>query len=344
MMVRFRLSVFNRDLDSRPEQVPALFQREQGVLLFTPRESQHPWSAIARELSVALFPDEDPGRFAAGLKEVLAPESASEAATVLDELGFARLDTTVHKPPTPGEATGSLGTEASSDETIPPRSSDEVGRPNEPSALSAEDAIKNLLGLNAQPPLPPVPDAMIGDPPMSGQGGTGGQGGTEDGKGSTGKSKRPVLRSYIPSPDADNSVSEDEDDDDKPSRSPIDVAGVARVLEYESNCERIPTEMPHKNPGYDVESRNGSGQIVRYIEVKSFSGKWSDTFADLSRTQFRKASGLGDLFWLYVVERADTEDFQIYRIQNPALKANHFMFDDGWRATAEPDVSVKKGS
>jgi hypothetical protein len=93
--------------------------------------------------------------------------------------------------------------------------------------------------------------------------------------------------------------------------------------------------MPHWNPGYDVESRDAAGNIVRYIEVKSLSGYWKNTYAVLSRPQFEKALALGDIFWLYVVERAQSDDFRIHRIQNPALKANHFMFDDGWRATAE---------
>ena len=65
--------------------------------MFSLREGRMPWPAIARELSVALFPDEDPGKFAAGLKEILAAGSAVEAARLLDELGFARLDTTVQE-------------------------------------------------------------------------------------------------------------------------------------------------------------------------------------------------------------------------------------------------------
>jgi hypothetical protein len=114
-------------------------------------------------------------------------------------------------------------------------------------------------------------------------------------------------------------------------------------MQYELEAERTPREMPHNNPGYDVESRDGSGQIVRYIEVKSFSGRWEDTFADLSRTQFETANNLGELFWLYVVERAESDDYEIYRIQNPVLKANHFMFDDGWRSLAEPSGPSEKG-
>jgi len=122
----------------------------------------------------------------------------------------------------------------------------------------------------------------------------------------------------------------------------VDEAGIRRVLEYETQCGRIPKEMPHKNPGFDIESRDASGNIVRYIEVKSFSGKWRDTYAVLSRPQFNKASGFGDAFWLYVVERAQSSDFEIYRIQSPALRANHFMFDDGWLALSEQPSSASE--
>ena len=94
--------------------------------------------------------------------------------------------------------------------------------------------------------------------------------------------------------------------------------------------------MPHKNPGYDIDSRDANGNVVRYIEVKSFSGRWNNTYAVLSRPQFNKANELGNVFWLYVVERAESEDFQIHRIQNPPLNANYFMFDSGWRTLAEP--------
>jgi len=94
LVLRFRLRAFNRELTSHPEDVPALYDPQQHTLFYSKSDGHLPWSAIARELSIALFPDEDPGRFAPGLKEVLAPESAVEAGKTLDDLGFARLDAT----------------------------------------------------------------------------------------------------------------------------------------------------------------------------------------------------------------------------------------------------------
>ncbi len=118
-------------------------------------------------------------------------------------------------------------------------------------------------------------------------------------------------------------------------RSAVGQAGVARVMEYERTQGRIPQEMPTNHPGYDVKSFNATGQIQRYIEVKSFPGDWHGTAAGLTRKQFDRAIGLKDQYWLYVVERAQSADFRIHRIQNPAGKTDRFMFDDGWKQVAK---------
>lgn len=152
-----------------------------------------------------------------------------------------------------------------------------------------------------------------------------------------------MLRSYVPSPDGSNSETPS-DAADSDDCSSVDIAGVRRVLEHEQNAGRRPKEMPHTNPGYDVESSDGTGVVVRYIEIKSLSGAWRRSYAVLSRTQFDKASELQDLFWLYVVEHAERSDFRIHRIPNPALKANHFMFDDGWTATEEPNTESNEST
>ena len=334
LSIRYSLAVFGRELGSAAEQVPALYQYKQDVLLFGRRKGQMPWSAIARELAIALFPEEDPGRFAAGLKEVLAAETASEAAQILDELGFARLDTAVHTATATFDAAGMLGADlplCEIGEMVTPAGED---GPKERENLTPGEALKRLLGDDTAPPTPPVHDPSaepVGPSSSSG----GGKSARSARKG------RPVLRSYL----APSTTSEanQEDWEDKPSRSPVDEAGVRRVMDYERTQSRIPKEMPHKNPGFDIESRDVSGKVSRFIEVKSFSGPWRNTYAVLSRPQFDKATDSGDAFWLYVVERAESDDCEIHRVQNPARKANHFMFDDGWRATAEPSPSSEEG-
>lgn len=326
LVLRYRVYAFNRELTSPAEEVPALYDRHQGALFYTKRDDRIPWSAIARELAIALFPDEDPGRFAAGLKEVLAQESAVEAGKVLDELGFARLDTTVQEAPQAARAGGRLGTEE------PAQQLEDVPAPTMSTGdgLSAEDAIRQILGPNANAPAPTPP---IADPvPEIGTSHNGSSGKAQ----LTKAKKRPVLRSYVPSPtESDHEPPENQNGN---GRSPVDIAGVHRVMQYESSVGRYPKEMAHNNKGYDIESRDVHGTtVLRYIEVKSFSGDWDSTYADLSRDQFDKANEEREKFWLYVVERAESENFRLHRIQNPARKANHFMFDDGWRATAEAD-------
>lgn len=334
--IRYRLHVFNRELESPAEQVPALYQAEPNTLMFTLREGRVPWAAIARELTVALFPDEDPGRFAAGLKEALAPESAAEAAAILDELGFARLDASIQESPELGTPAGALGAidsvtggMAGPDGVDPP--TDQVGEP-----LTTEEALRRLLGGDTLPPTAPV------QPPGSEQSGTGGSSPTGKPWRTGKKSRRPVLRTFLPAPDVDGLESTEDAEMDEEPRSPVDIAGVQRVLAHELVSARTPKEMPHKHEGYDIESRDSSGKVVRYIEVKSFSGQWAHTYAVLSRPQFNKARELGQLFWLYVVERAESEDFKVHRIQNPALLANHFMFDDGWHALAESAPALEE--
>lgn len=334
--IRYRLHAFNSELESCAEQVPALFQAEPNTLIFTLRDGRAPWAAIARELTVALFPDEDPGRFAAGLKEALAPESAAEAAAILDELGFARLDTRVQESPEVGAAAGTLGAVDSAAGAMDATdwSSQQVDEGSED--LTTKEALRRLLGGDAPPPTSPI------QPPGGEPSGTGGVSGT-DKTGRTGKKRRrPVLRTFLPASDVDGLESTEDAETDEEPRSPVDMAGVQRVLAYELASGRTPKEMPHKNPGYDVESSDSSGKVVRYIEVKSFSGQWAHTYAVLSRPQFNKARDLGDSFWLYVVERAESEDFKMHRVRNPALLANHFMFDDGWHALAEPAAAIQE--
>ena len=309
LLIRYRLDLFNNKLQSDPEEAPALYQADRGTLLFV-RRALMPWSAIARELAIALLPEEDPGRYAAGLKEVLAARTIAEAAATLDELGFARLDTAVHEPPKTREAADTLGTD------LPP------GR----------DAAEQPLDRGVSAPTPPRPD------PGSELGGVGPPSGAVKTPGAAKRNSRDVLRSYL-SPDLADSRRRDADG---PSHSAVGEAGVRLVLEYEKANGRVPNEMSHGNPGYDIESRDATGQLLRIIEVKSFSGSWRNTFAELSRRQFEKANESGAAFWLYVVERSESDDFEIVRIQNPALRANRFMFDDGWRATAELALSSQE--
>jgi hypothetical protein len=112
---------------------------------------------------------------------------------------------------------------------------------------------------------------------------------------------------------------------------------MCRVLQFEESAGRLPSEMPHNHPGYDIESCSKVGAVERYIEVKSLKGDWDTYGRGLSRSQFIKAQELKNRYWLYVVERAEQDNFRISRIQNPAGRVGEFLYDDGWRDLAEAD-------
>jgi uncharacterized protein DUF3883 len=116
-------------------------------------------------------------------------------------------------------------------------------------------------------------------------------------------------------------------------------AGVRRVKWSEEAEGRTVLVMPLNNPGYDLESRNvADGEVERYIEVKSLSEKWGADGVGLTATEFGRARELGERYWLYVVERAKSDAPEIYRIQDPARKANWFFFDRGWSQVADPSA------
>ena len=112
-------------------------------------------------------------------------------------------------------------------------------------------------------------------------------------------------------------------------RSRIDQAGIVAVKAFEKQAGRSVTEMPHNHPGYDLESWIQSGEVLRFIEVKSTGADWNGVL--LSATQFRKAQELGGRYWLYVVENADSPTPNVFPIQNPAGLSEKFIFDAGWK-------------
>ena len=121
--------------------------------------------------------------------------------------------------------------------------------------------------------------------------------------------------------------------------------GEQAVLEFETSEGRIPEQQPVNNPGFDIVSRDESGQVDRYIEVKSLPGSWEQSFVSLTARQFREAQDRESLFWLYVVENTEHDTKNIIRIQDPASKIDKYTFDPGWRGAMrrsesndEPDL------
>ena len=357
LRIQYSLQTFKQEWSTEQENVPAHYLRGDGVLYFVRRVDQPPWPAVARELATILCPDTEPGQLASAIKDVLSAISHEKAEAMLDELGYPRLasaegDSTITSGVVDGLGEKFDVDDFVPDDTEPPSTAGDV---SDDGPASADDAIAGILGDGAAGPTPPPSE--LDKPEFAGSGTGGGNGGSTGGNGSssggtgggagshtgsgTGKRgeriKRPGyarLRSYvIPS----RQGAGDSDPEGQEKRSAVDKAGIARVKEYEESQQREPDVKHHTHPGYDIESSNGNGEIERYIEVKSLSGDWGDFNAGLTDTQFEKAIELKDQYWLYVVERADQDDFQIYRIQDPANKANQFLFDSGWQGVAEEE-------
>ena len=83
-------------------------------------------------------------------------------------------------------------------------------------------------------------------------------------------------------------------------RERIDKLAVAAVMEAERTLGREPKEMPHENPGYDIESRDPRDNRLLFIEVK---GKATDaTTVTVSKTQIFTSLNKPMDFILAIVE------------------------------------------
>ena len=263
---------------------------------------------------------------------------------------------------TPPEADPALG-------TMPDEEPETVGE----SSGDVYGDVHDLYG-DDMPDIPPgTPDPDGGDGATGGagrgdQGGTGtgtqrggdqGNGGAHGGSGghiggggkgggtsSGGQGKRSpssaggrLFISYLGAhPDDEES---DPDGLDQAARMKIEDQAITLIISLEPGLKRT----PDGNPGFDLFEVNGSGQQVRWVEVKSMTGSLENRPVGLSHTQFDYARAKGDAFWLYVVEHAtDPEKARVLRIQNPVAHARTFTFDHGWSqiARTEPPTSSEQ--
>lgn len=334
LQVRYKLSAFGRTLTSKPETCPALFRAQGQLLSFVRTQDKLPWAHIARELALALYPDEEPGRIAPGLKEVLAADTVEEAIEILDQLGFAVWESANFTTTPDSTTVTTLG-----GTTDLPAEAQTI-------VLQTDSRPEMNPATTAAPPLdsggPRPSEPQVGTDPTGTPRGThetspelAGNSGAPPRRRALGRGK---LRSYV----VKNPTTTDESHDSERQgrRDTVGAAGVAKVMEFERTLGCIPTEMPFFNEGYDIVSRDAAGNILRYIEVKSTSGLWGQDGVGLSYPQFVKAQELGDLCWLYVVENAEQPDARIYCIQSPASKVDQFLYDDGWQQAVVQDTRI----
>jgi hypothetical protein len=315
------------------EPVPAFFDIDNNTL-FLIKDVSHHWMAGARELARALCPGEDSGRYALGFKEVLSAADLEAAAAALDEAGIAALVAADLLTP-PAASTQVLGTadeeaddlpsvepEVGQDRRVAPDDGDvpegHEGRNGADQEEKTETTFESDKGETDRAQVLPAsrPDRR--------------------------RLKKPVaVMTVIPSAEKDPA---DTDPEVQRLRQEVDKAGIARVLAFELTAGRFPREMPHNNPGYDVESLDSESNVTRYIEVKSLGTFW-DGNVTMSDFQYKAAQRLRELFWLYVVPDAlVSDDVQPIRIQDPYGHATRYRFDRGWAAFGEKSIEPPASS
>lgn len=324
--VVYRLHLPGSNVDLRSEVLPATTVLVADRILRT----SDPVSSVelARELAKRIAPSVERTALVPALALALQPGTPNDADAALDSAGVPRLDSAVEGSVVPAVLEVLGGAELPDDQvTFGVQTDSDTVRP-EPDATTAPQSDESQTG--AEEPAPPD-DSEYESAPSAGEPRAGDGRRTDRRRPPTKGTRRTFLRSYVsPIGDAD-----DQELQDDGGRSETDVAGTTAVLAYERSYGREPTLMPHDNPGFDIESRNPSGEVARYIEVKSLTGEWTDLGAGLSARQYQEGSERRGQFWLYVVEHA-TSDPQVYPIQDPVGKVDQFMFDDNWKLIAGP--------
>ena len=75
------------------------------------------------------------------------------------------------------------------------------------------------------------------------------------------------------------------------------------------------------------------GEEERFIEVKGIGGNWHESRGVImTEREFDEAVKRRENYWLYVVERVDTNEPEIHPIKNPFDKIGEYGFDHGWQA------------
>jgi hypothetical protein len=354
LTLRYHLPAFRRTSDEVAAAAIYLPSGDQSAaeLLVCAAGDRQPWMAVARELVRALDIARAPGLLATTLFVVLNASTLGEAHVYLDEAGLPRLDVE-RIPGPPAASTVGLGGGADSDHagraedgvdwdsaTDQPVTQDDLHSgadgmtPRDDAEESGEGRAGTHTGGEAR-----AESARGGrgyEPASAGAHGSTGDharaASSSRGDGASSKSKpgrRSRLRSYV-LPDGEA------EDSETTGRSPVDEAGIRRVIALEERQGRVPTEQARNNPGFDVIALSPDGELLRHIEVKSTDGPWDEMGVGLTPRQLEFAGDHRETFWLYIVEYA-TDDMRarIFGIPDVASKIEEYRFDNGWAAVAE---------
>lgn len=113
-------------------------------------------------------------------------------------------------------------------------------------------------------------------------------------------------------------------------RRQIDDLAMATVLEHERSLGHNPHAMPHENPGYDVESKDGKSGSLRFLEVK---GKLNGSdIVTISKTQILTALNKPD-DWYLVIVHIDYEG-TVLTAREPIYLQRSFTHEPDFAATS----------
>lgn len=334
--VVYEVNAFNSRHRFGPFPAQACWDEATGNLH---RDTSLPLSDVrlAQELAYRLCPSNTPtGPVALAIAAVLAASSVGDAENVLIQLGYPMVDL---EPGTSGagEVMTSIGTEGEELPYVPPEPPETPAPAAVGTAGSEGEHVEHLApegaGDHEQEPVAGASGPSDG----ARRGGNEGDGGSHgaDGSGQKGSRSRGGKQGEYVTYVVHEREEDQPSDDDDGRRRLIEEAGVRLAVAFEEDHFRYPRVMPPGNPGYDIESADGSGEIERYIEVKATSEDWREAGVKLTAREYDTARELRENYWLYVVERADHDDARLYRIQDPASLVNRYVYNGGWRALAE---------
>lgn len=160
------------------------------------------------------------------------------------------------------------------------------------------------------------------------------------GKGQLRRTRGGRLLSYAEGPGETDQSNPDDAPEKAAAREATGRAAVAYFMATQVGRWKSLIEMPHNNPGFDIQAIADDGE-EEFIEVKGQSGAWTKEGVALTPTELMTAQKKGDRYWLCVVEHAqDDKRRQLYLLRNPYGLTQQFRFDVGWSLVAETFVTV----
>ncbi len=235
------------------------------------------------------------------------------------------------------------GGSAPSGEPISPAGSSQAGAHSHfgigenPSAAHNSEASSQDSGLPPQTIQPRISS--------SGQTGSREKRGTSTGQFRQGRpqksrTKNGRLLSYAAGPGEADQPNLSDDPAKAAAREATGRAAVAYLMKTQAGRWKSLTEMPHNNPGFDVQAIADDGQ-EEFIEVKGQSSAWTEEGVALTPTELMTAQQKGSRYWLCVVEYAHDEmRRQLHLLCNPYGLTQQFRFDVGWKSAAESAATV----